>query len=327
MSAIRFNTILAVESSCDETAVAVCSGGKILSNMIASQHVHAVWGGVVPEIAAREHLRALMPTFLEALKQSKLTIDQINAFAYTNEPGLVGCLLVGQCFCEALSVAYDKPLVSVNHTRAHVFSNFIDEPYPDFPFLCMSVSGGHTQIILTESPHTFTVVGQTVDDAAGEAFDKIGKMIGLPYPAGKSVDELAQTGNPDAFRFPHPKVAGFDFSFSGLKTAVLYFLQDQSKRQPQFIQQYRADICASVRKVIIDILMNTFARAQQRYPEATIGICGGVGANTLLRREFEQFARDRGKYPFMPPAQYCTDNAAMVATMAYWQYARPSCPS
>ncbi|HVK96447.1 MAG TPA: tRNA (adenosine(37)-N6)-threonylcarbamoyltransferase complex transferase subunit TsaD, partial [Flavisolibacter sp.] len=247
--------ILAIESSCDETSAAVCVDGKILSNYIANQKVHEQYGGVVPELASRAHMQNIVPVVDVALKQAGVTLPEVDAFAFTQSPGLIGSLLVGSQFAKSLSLAFDKPLIAVHHMQAHVLANLIEEPKPQFPFLCLTVSGGHTQIVLTRSATDMQVIGETLDDAAGEAFDKSAKLLGLPYPGGPLIDKYAQQGNPDRFTFSEPQIQGLDFSFSGLKTSILYFLQKEVKQDPAFVEKNLADICASIQKTIVSILL------------------------------------------------------------------------
>ena len=310
-------TILAIESSCDETAASVCVDGKILSNYIANQTVHEKYGGVVPELASRAHLQNIVPVVDAALKQSGHQLSQLNAIAFTQAPGLIGSLLVGVQFAKSLALALDKPLIAVHHMQAHVLANLINENPPAFPFLCLTVSGGHTQIILAKSPLDLTVIGETIDDAAGEAFDKTAKLLGLPYPGVPLVDKYAQQGNPLAFKFAEPQIPELNFSFSGLKTSVLYFLQKQT---PEFIQANILDLCASVQYTIIQILMKKLKKAVQQTGVRNICIAGGVSANSGLRKALQEDGKKYGWNTFIPPFEYCTDNAGMIAITAYYKY-------
>ncbi|MBS1566521.1 MAG: tRNA (adenosine(37)-N6)-threonylcarbamoyltransferase complex transferase subunit TsaD, partial [Bacteroidetes bacterium] len=280
--------ILAIESSCDETSAAVCTDGKINSNFIAGQAVHEKYGGVVPELASRAHLQNIVPVVDVALKTAGCTLKDINAVAFTQAPGLIGSLLVGAQFAKSLALSLDVPLIPVHHMQAHVLANLIDDPKPSFPFLCLTVSGGHTQIVLCESPSKLSVIGETIDDAAGEAFDKSAKLLGLPYPGGPLVDKYAKEGDPLRFTFAEPQIPGLNFSFSGLKTSILYFLRDETAKNPQFIEQNLADICASVQYRIIRILLAKLKKASQQTGVRDICIAGGVSANSGLRKAFEE---------------------------------------
>lgn len=313
-------TILAIESSCDETSAAVCVDGKILSNFIASQAVHEQYGGVVPELASRAHMQNIVPVVDKALKEANRTLADLDAIAFTQAPGLIGSLLVGAQFAKSLSLALGKPLIAVHHMQAHVLANLIDDPKPSFPFLCLTVSGGHTQIVLCESPHQMRIIGETIDDAAGEAFDKSAKLLGLPYPGGPLIDKYAKTGNPDKFKFPEPQIPGLDFSFSGLKTAILYFLQENTKTDPQFVENNLADICASIQHRIISILMNKLKKASKETGIRDICIAGGVSANSGLRNALKETGEKLKWNTFIPAFQYCTDNAGMIAITAYYKF-------
>lgn len=312
-------TILAIESSCDDTAVAVCNEGKILSNVIANQSVHEKYGGVVPELASRAHLQNIVPVVEEALTIAGCKISDIDAFAFTQAPGLIGSLLVGAQFAKSLALSFNKPLIAVHHMQAHVLANLIADNKPGFPFLCLTVSGGHTQIVLCESPAKMKVIGQTLDDAAGEAFDKSAKMLGLPYPGGPLIDKYAKTGNPDKFKFPEPKIDGLDFSFSGLKTAILYFIQDKQKEK-NFIKENLEDICASIQSRIVSILLNKVKKTSEQTGIKNICIAGGVSANSGLRSSFELLGEKLGWKTYIPSFEYCTDNAAMIAITAYYKF-------
>jgi len=315
--------ILAIESSCDETAASVIVDGKILSNFIANQTVHEKYGGVVPELASRAHMENIVPVVDAALKKAfpELTrteqLAQLNAIAFTKAPGLIGSLLVGAQFAKSLALALNIPLIAVHHMQAHVLANLIDDPKPNYPFLCLTVSGGHTQIVKCNSASEMHILGETIDDAAGEAFDKISKLLGLPYPGGPVLDKLAQVGNPKAFVFAKPQVPNLDFSFSGLKTSVLYFLQKQS---PEFIQENLNDLCASVQLTIIEILLKKLKKAMQETGIKEVCIAGGVSANSGLRKAMEQLGKDTHSAIFLPKFEYCTDNAAMIAITAHFKY-------
>lgn len=313
-------TILAIESSCDETAAAVCRDGVILSNIIATQAVHEQYGGVVPELASRAHLQNIVPVVSTALSKAGVTLQEVNAFAFTNAPGLIGSLLVGAQFAKSMAAATGKPLLAVHHMQAHVLANLLNDPAPEFPFLCLTVSGGHTQIVLCESPHKLTVIGQTRDDAAGEAFDKSAKLLALPYPGGPLIDKYAREGNPNKYKFPEPNIPGLDFSFSGLKTSILYFLQDNTKEDPEFVQKNVNDICASIQHRIVSILLNKLEKAAIETGITRLCIAGGVSANSGLRSGLQQLTDKKGWQAFIPRFEYCTDNAAMIAITAYYKY-------
>jgi N6-L-threonylcarbamoyladenine synthase len=316
-------TILAIESSCDETAASVIVDGKILSNFIATQAVHEKFGGVVPELASRAHMENIVPVVDESLKKAfpDLThtqrLAQLNAIAFTQAPGLIGSLLVGAQFAKSLALTLGIPLIAVHHMQAHVLANLIDDPRPSFPFLCLTVSGGHTQIVKCNSPASLEIIGETIDDAAGEAFDKISKLLGLPYPGGPVLDKLAQLGNPRAFEFAKPLVPDLNYSFSGLKTSVLYFLQKQT---PEFIEANRNDLCASVQYTIVEILMKKFKKAIQQTNIHELCIAGGVSANSGLRKGVQELGIKTKSKVYLPAFEYCTDNAAMIAVAAYYKY-------
>ena len=316
-------TLLAIESSCDETAASVIVDGQILSNFIANQTVHEKYGGVVPELASRAHMENIVPVVDAALKKAfpeltrKEQLAQLNAIAFTQAPGLIGSLLVGAQFAKSMALALNIPLIAVHHMQAHVLANLIDDPKPNYPFLCLTVSGGHTQIVKCNSASDMLILGETIDDAAGEAFDKISKLLGLPYPGGPVLDKLAQLGNPKAFVFAKPQVPNLDFSFSGLKTSVLYFLQKQS---PEFIQENLNDLCASVQFTIIEILLKKLKKAMQETGIKEVCIAGGVSANSGLRKAMEQLGKDTHSAIFLPKFEYCTDNAAMIAITAHFKY-------
>jgi N6-L-threonylcarbamoyladenine synthase len=317
--------ILAIESSCDETSASVCVDGKILSNIIASQTIHEQYGGVVPELASRAHIQHIVPVVDAAIKQAAahqapLTIHDMDAIAFTRAPGLIGSLLVGAQFAKSLSLALDKPLIAVHHMQAHVLANLIAEPKPSFPFLCLTVSGGHTQIVVAHSPLHLEVIGETIDDAAGEAFDKSAKMLGLPYPGGPLIDKQAQNGDAKKFRFAEPQIPGLDFSFSGLKTSVLYFLRDEKLKDGHFIEKNMDDLCASVQYTIIHILMKKLKKATEQTGIRQVCIAGGVSANKGLRNALLQYGEKHHWKTFIPAFEYCTDNAAMIAITAYYKY-------
>ena len=326
-------TILAIESSCDETSAAVCVDGKILSNFIANQTVHEKYGGVVPELASRAHMQHIVPVIDSALKTARCELSAVDAIAFTQSPGLIGSLLVGGQFAKSLALALDKPLITVHHMQAHVLANLIDDPKPSFPFLCLTVSGGHTQIVRCESPTNMKVIGETIDDAAGEAFDKSAKLLGLPYPGGPLIDKYAKEGNPNRFKFPEPQIAGLDFSFSGLKTSILYFLQNAGKsnlykeeflateeERKQFIENNLPDICASIQHRIVTILLNKLKKASLETGISDICIAGGVSANSGLRKGMEEMGKKYNWNTFIPAFQYCTDNAGMIAITGYYKF-------
>ena len=326
-------TILAIESSCDETAASVCIDGRILSNYVANQKVHEQYGGVVPELASRAHMQNIVPVVDAALKTADCRLETVDAIAFTQSPGLIGSLLVGGQFAKSLALALNKPLIAVHHMQAHVLANLIGEPKPSFPFLCLTVSGGHTQIVLCESPTKMKVIGETIDDAAGEAFDKSAKLLGLPYPGGPLIDKYAQQGDPNRFKFPEPQIPGFNFSFSGVKTSILYFLQNAGKsniyktefmateeEKKKFIQNNLADICASIQHRIVTILLNKLKKTSIETGITDICIAGGVSANSQLRIAFEELGKKLKWRTFVPAFEYCTDNAAMIAITGYYKY-------
>lgn len=308
--------ILAIESSCDETSAAIIQDGKVLNNVIASQTEHRKYGGVVPELASRAHQRKIIDVVEEALAHTGTAKEQLSAIAFTRGPGLMGSLLVGASFAKGMAWALGIPLIEVNHLEAHALAHFIEEPKPDFPFLCLTVSGGHTQIVLVRSALDMTVLGETTDDAAGEAFDKAAKLMGLPYPGGPLIDRYAAQGNPQAFQFPGSDVPGLQFSFSGIKTAFRYFLQEQTKINPAFIAQRRDDLCASLQYRLVEMLLHKLERAAKETGLTQVAVAGGVAANSGLRRALAQRANQLGWQVFIPQTQYCTDNAAMVAMAA-----------
>ena len=318
-------TILGIESSCDDTSAAVLRNNVLLSNVIASQAVHVKYGGVIPELASRAHQQNIIPVVDTALKEAGVAADRIDAIAFTRGPGLVGSLLVGVSFTKGLSIARNIPMVEVNHLQGHILSHFIDLrdrtlPHPDFPFLCLLVSGGHTQIVRVDSPLEMEIIGTTIDDAAGEAFDKCAKVMGLPYPGGPVIDRLAKEGDPKAFRFAHPRVEGYDYSFSGLKTSFLYTLRDAVAADPDFIETHKADLCASLQTTIVEILLDKLVKASKEYGIRDIAIAGGVSANSGLRNGITEEGRKRGWRTFLPEFKFTTDNAAMIALAGYYRY-------
>src|SRR5574344_37251 len=318
-------TILGIESSCDDTSAAVIRNNVLLSNVIASQAVHIKYGGVIPELASRAHQQHILPVVDTALKEAGVTPDKLDAIAFTRGPGLLGSLLVGVSFTKGLALACNIPMVEVNHLQGHILSHFIDLPdrelpHPDFPFLCLLVSGGHTQIVKVSSPLEFEIVGTTIDDAAGEAFDKCAKVMGLPYPGGPVIDRLAKEGNPKAFTFHKPHMEGYDYSFSGLKTSFLYTLRDKMKENPEFIKENQNDLCASLQATVIDILMDKLRKAVKATGINHVAVAGGVSANSALRGAFQEHA-DRYKWDiYIPKSSYTTDNAAMIGIVGYFKY-------
>jgi putative glycoprotease GCP len=317
--------ILGIESSCDDTSAAVLVGHKLLSNVIASQAVHTAYGGVVPELASRAHEQNIVPVVSEAIRRAGITAQDLDAIAFTRGPGLLGSLLVGTNFAKGLSLSLGIPMVEVNHLHAHVLAHFIEEEgeehqSPEFPFLCLLVSGGNSQIILVRSASDMEIIGQTIDDAAGEAFDKCAKVMGLGYPGGPVVNRLANEGNPKAFAFSKPNVPGYDYSFSGLKTSFLYTLRDELEKNPNFIEERKADLCASLQATVIDILMKKLRQAAKDLGIRQVAVAGGVSANTGLRDAFLDHARRYGWKVFIPKFAYTTDNAAMVAMNGYFSF-------
>lgn len=312
--------ILAIESSCDETSVAVCNNGKITSNVIANQTIHQNYGGVIPELASRVHQQNIVPVIHQALADAKVDKKDINAVAFTQGPGLLGALLVGVSFAKSFALALNVPLISINHMQAHILAHFIDDPKPAFPFLCLTVSGGHTQIVLVKDYFDMEIVGETLDDAAGEAFDKTAKILNLPYPGGPLIDKHAKLGNSLAYKFPVPQIKDLDYSFSGFKTAILYFIRDHVKENPDFIPTHLDDICASVQHSIVQILLTKLKKAALQYNIKDIAIAGGVSANSGLRAALKQMETELGWTTYIPQFQYCTDNAAMIAIAAHYKY-------
>ena len=314
------SVILAIESSCDDTSVSICNNGKITANVIANQTIHENYGGVIPELASRVHQQNIVPVIQQALIDANVDKKELNAVAFTRGPGLLGSLLVGVSFAKSFALALDLPLVSVNHMHAHILAHFIDEPKPAFPFLCLTVSGGHTQIVLVRDYFDMEIVGETLDDAAGEAFDKTAKILNLPYPGGPLIDKHAKLGNPLAFKFPEPQIKDLNYSFSGLKTAILYFIRKQEKENPDFISEHLNDICASVQYSIVHILLNKLRKAAKQYGIKEIAIAGGVSANSGLREALQKRAEESGWNVYIPAFEYCTDNAAMIAIAGYQKY-------
>ena len=316
--------ILGIESSCDDTSAAVVRDCVLLSNVIASQRVHEAYGGLVPELASRAHQQNIVPVVSEAIKQAGITRADIDAIAFTRGPGLPGSLHVGCAFAKGLALALDVPLVDVNHLHGHVLSHFIketpDSEVPDFPYLCLLISGGNSQIVRVDSPTEMEVLGQTIDDAAGEAFDKCAKSMGLPYPGGPIIDQLAAEGDATRFKFAKPHIDGYDYSFSGLKTSFLYTLRDELKKNPQFIEENKADLAASLQKTIIDILMDKFTKAIKDTGIRTIAIGGGVSANSGVRNAVADYARRHRLRAFIPKRLFTTDNAAMIAVAGHFKY-------
>lgn len=313
-------TILAIESSCDDTGAAIIQEGNTLSNLIATQKIHELYGGVVPEMASRAHMQHIVPVVNAALNQAGVTKQDLSAIAFTQAPGLIGSLLVGSCFAKSMAQALNLPLIAVHHMQAHVMAHFIEDPKPTFPFLCLTVSGGHTQIVLVEDYLKMKVLGETIDDAAGEAFDKTAKMLGLPYPGGPLIDKYAKEGNPLRFSFPISDMKDYNFSFSGLKTSILYFLQKEKKSNLNFITENLTDICASVQYTIIQSLMKKLTKAADELQIKQVGIAGGVSANSALRNTLQELGAQKGWTTYIPKFEYCTDNAAMIGITAYHKY-------
>jgi N6-L-threonylcarbamoyladenine synthase len=319
--------ILGIESSCDDTSAAVIDGTRILFNVTASQDVHRKFGGVVPELASRAHQQNIIPVIHQSLKLANISKNQLNAIAFTNGPGLLGSLLVGASFAKAFAMGLHIPLIEVDHINAHILAHFIQpktgkKEVPVFPFLCLIISGGHTQIIIVKDYFDMEVIGGTIDDAAGEAFDKSAKILGLPYPGGPLIDEYAKPGNPDKFKFPHPSVSGLDFSFSGIKTSILYFLRDKTAENPDFIEQNLHDLCASIQHTIVDILLKKLTKAVEQTGITKVAIAGGVSANSALQKALLMKQEKSGWKVFIPDFEFCTDNAAMIAVTGYFKYLR-----
>ena len=312
--------LLAIESSCDETSAAIMVDGELKSNVISTQLIHSEWGGVVPELASRAHQKSIIPVVQEALQKANINKNDLNAIAFTRGPGLLGALMVGTSFAKSLALSLDIPLIEVNHMQAHVLAHFIEEPRPQFPFLCLTVSGGHTQLVWVEGPLNMQIIGETQDDAVGEAFDKTAKLIGLPYPGGPLIDKLAKEGNPDKYPFPMGEMPGLDFSFSGIKTAILYFLQKEVKLNPNFIEENKADICASVQKTLIEILLRKVKKAMREKNCSSIAIAGGVSANSGLRKRLQELGEENHWEVFIPAFSYCTDNAGMIGMAGHFKF-------
>jgi N6-L-threonylcarbamoyladenine synthase len=316
--------ILGIESSCDDTSAAVICDGKVLSNVIANQEVHAQYGGVVPELASRAHQQNIVPVVQQALNQANISKNQLSAVAFTNGPGLMGSLLVGTSFAKSLALGLTIPLIDVNHMQAHILAHFIDNdsPKPPFPFICLTISGGHTQIVKITDEFSMEILGETIDDAVGEAFDKSAKILGLPYPGGPLIDKYAQLGNPKAFPFSKPQVANLNFSFSGLKTGILYFLQKEQQKNPLFIKENLNDICASIQYTIVEILMDKLKKAVKETGLKHIAIAGGVSANSEIRKRLQNAEKQLDWKTYIPKLEYTTDNAAMIAITGYLKYLR-----
>lgn len=314
--------ILAIESSCDDTAAAVLRDNKVLSNVVASQEIHEAFGGVVPELASREHQKNIVPVVHQALAIANIDKNELDAIAFTRGPGLLGSLLVGTSFAKSMSLALNIPLIEVHHMQAHILSHFIDDgsEQPNFPFLAMTLSGGHTQLVLVKDYFELEIMGETLDDAIGEAFDKSAKLMGMPYPGGHLIDKLAREGNPNAFKFPIPKVKGFDFSFSGLKTSILYFVRRELEKNPNFIEENKADLSASIQHTIVKIVMQKLRKAVAKTGIKEIAIGGGVAANSGIREALKEAEKKDGWKTHIPKMEYCTDNAAMIGIVGYLKY-------
>ncbi len=318
--------VLGIESSCDDTSASVCIDGEVVSNIIANQTIHNQFGGVVPELASRVHQQNIIPAVHQAIAAAKIDKKDVDAVAFTRGPGLLGSLLVGTSFAKAFALANDIPLIEVNHMQAHILAHFIPNKEvgnwqaPTFPFLCLTVSGGHTQIVLVKDYFDMEIVGQTLDDAAGEAFDKSAKILSLPYPGGPLIDKYAKEGNPNAFTFPEPQIPELNFSFSGLKTSILYFIRDHVKKDENFVEKNLADICASIQSRIVSILLNKLKKAADTYQIKDVAIAGGVSANSGLRNSLQELAIEQGWNVFIPKFEYCTDNAGMIAIAGYYKY-------
>ncbi len=314
------NTILAIESSCDETSASVIREGKILSNIVATQEIHHKYGGVVPELASRAHQQNIIPVVESAIREAKISKSDLNAVAFTRGPGLLGALLVGTSFAKSFAQALDIPLIEVNHMEAHILAHFIEEPKPEFPLLCLTVSGGHTQLVVVKSPLEMEVVGETTDDAVGEAFDKTAKIIGLPYPGGPMIDKYAEDGNPLAYKLPETKSPDLNFSFSGIKTGILNFLRKEVHKNPDFVKENMNDICASIQYTLIEMLFIKLRKASEQLDIKNIAIAGGVSANSGLREKLLKESEERGWEVYIPEFEYCTDNAAMIAIAGHYKY-------
>jgi N6-L-threonylcarbamoyladenine synthase len=313
-------TILAIESSCDETSASIIQNGKVLNNIVATQSVHEQYGGVVPELASRAHQQHIVPVIDQALSLANIQKKDLKAVAFTQGPGLLGALLVGSSFAKSMASALDIPLIGINHMQAHILAHFIEDPKPEFPFLCLTVSGGHTQIVKVNGPLEMVILGETQDDAVGEAFDKIAKIIGLPYPGGPMIDKYAMKGDPHAFKFPETEMPGLNYSFSGIKTAVLYFLQNHHQKDENFIEENIYDICASVQHRLVTTLLQKLRKASKQTEIKEIAIAGGVSANSCLRKMLQQMGKDNGWKIYIPKFEYCTDNAGMIAMAAHYKF-------
>jgi N6-L-threonylcarbamoyladenine synthase len=313
-------TILAIESSCDDTSAAIIRGGKMLANVVSSQAVHEKYGGVVPELASRAHQQNIIPVVDQAFLTANIAKSELDAVAFTRGPGLLGALLVGTSFAKSFALGLNVPLIEVNHMQAHILAHFIDDPKPSFPFICLTVSGGHTQLVLVKDHLDMEILGQTTDDAVGEAFDKSAKLLGLPYPGGPMLDKLAATGNPDRFQFPIVNLAGYGFSFSGIKTAIMYFLKEQTQQDPEFITKNLADLCASIQNALIKTLFKKLIPAAKELNVKEIAIAGGVSANSGLRKSLQEQGEKLDWNVYIPAFQYCTDNAGMIAMAAHFKY-------
>ncbi len=315
-------SILAIESSCDETSASIIVNGKVLNNIVATQSVHEKYGGVVPELASRAHQENLIPVVHEALSSAGISKNELSAVAVTSGPGLMGSLLVGVSFAKSFAKTLNLPLIDVNHMQAHVLAHFIEEPRPNFPFICLTVSGGHTQLVWVKDHLDMEVIGETQDDAVGEAFDKTAKLLGLPYPGGPLLDRYAKQGNPKAFTFPITRMPGLNYSFSGIKTAVLYFLRDRLEENPNFITENLPDLCASIQYTLVEMLLIKLKEAMKQLGLSEVAIAGGVSANSGLRSTLAALAQRKGWKLYVPEFEYCTDNAAMIAMAAHYKYLR-----
>lgn len=315
-------SILAIESSCDETSASIIVNGKVLNNIVATQSVHEKYGGVVPELASRAHQENLIPVVHEALSGAGISKNELSAVAVTSGPGLMGSLLVGVSFAKSFAKTLNLPLINVNHMQAHVLAHFIEEPRPNFPFICLTVSGGHTQLVWVRDHLDMEVIGETQDDAVGEAFDKTAKLLGLPYPGGPILDRYAKQGNPKAFPFPITRMPGLNYSFSGIKTAVLYFLRDRLEENPNFISENLPDLCASIQYTLVEMLLIKLKEAMKQFGVSEVAIAGGVSANSGLRSALAALAQRKGWKLYVPEFEYCTDNAAMIAMAAHYKYLR-----
>ncbi|WP_084370821.1 tRNA (adenosine(37)-N6)-threonylcarbamoyltransferase complex transferase subunit TsaD [Reichenbachiella faecimaris] len=313
------NVILAIESSCDETSASICVDGKVMNNVIATQEIHSKYGGVVPELASRAHQQAIGPVVKEAMATANVTMSDLDAIAFTQGPGLLGALLVGGAFAKSMALALNIPLIGVHHMKAHILAHFIEEPKPKFPFLCLTVSGGHTQIVRVDDYLDMAILGQTTDDAVGEAFDKCAKLMGLPYPGGPLIDKLAKEGNENKFTFNETLMPGLDYSFSGIKTGFMNFLNKEKMKDPDFVEKNKKDLCASIQRHLIDMLLSKLELAARQERVNQVAIAGGVSANSGLRTKLEQLSKPNGWEVFIPRFEYCTDNAGMIGMTAHYQ--------